>query len=156
MNPARRALLSMLFVSLLVAGCATESSNPSGLSNTPDPSAPTGPDTPVSDQHQSDAPPPASPSSAAGRGTAIIEVRNPAGEPLPLIPVEARTVGWPMPVELSMDIARMTDAGGRYTWTDLPPGEYEFTVRIPGENATAAQRVTVVADELSRMSLTLG
>jgi|GEM_PF-1870650 len=147
MKPVRRALLPVLFVSLLVAGCATESSRSS------EPSAPTSPDAPVSDQRDVSS---ASPGSAAGRGTAIIEVRNPAGEPLPVIPVEARTVDWPMPVELSEDIARMTDARGEYTWTDLPPGEYEFTVRIPGEDVAATRRVTVVAEEISRVPMTLG
>ncbi|WP_348650104.1 carboxypeptidase-like regulatory domain-containing protein [Solwaraspora sp. WMMA2080] len=149
MKSVRRALLPVLIVSLLVAGCATESSN------SPGPSVPTGPDTPVSDQRSPEGPS-ASPGTVAGRGTAIIEVRNPAGEPLPVIPVEVRTVGWPMPAELSEDIARMTDARGEYAWTDLPPGEYEFTVRVPGEDVAAAQRVAVVADETSRVPMTLG
>ncbi|WJK40264.1 carboxypeptidase-like regulatory domain-containing protein [Solwaraspora sp. WMMA2056] len=149
MKPVRHALLPVLFVGLLLAGCATESSG------SPGPSASTGPDTPVSDPRQPEAPS-ASPGSAAGRGTAIIEVRDPAGEPLPVIPVEVRTVDWPMPAELAEDIARMTDARGEYTWTDLPPGEYEFTVRVPGEDVVAAQRVTVVADETSRVPITLG
>ncbi|WP_326555182.1 carboxypeptidase-like regulatory domain-containing protein [Micromonospora sp. NBC_01813] len=149
MKPVRHALLPLLFVSLLLAGCATESSS------SPGPSAPIGPDTPVSDQRQPEVPS-ASPGSAAGRGTAIIEVRDPAGEPLSVIPVEVRTVDWPMPAELAEDIARMTDARGEYTWTDLPPGEYEFTVRVPGEDVAAAERVTVVADETSRVPITLG
>ncbi|MFV2011052.1 MULTISPECIES: carboxypeptidase-like regulatory domain-containing protein [unclassified Micromonospora] len=100
--------------------------------------------------------PSGSPGTVAGRGTAIIEVRNPAGEPLPVIPVEVRTVDWPMPAGLSEDIARMTDARGEYIWTDLPPGEYEFTVRVPGEDVAAARRVTVAADETSRVPMTLG
>lgn len=91
----------------------------------------------------------------AGKGTAVIAVADPAGKALPLIPIEVRTVGRPMPAELAIDIARMTDDKGEYHWLNLPPGQYEFTAREPGGTATASKTVTIEADQTARVELTL-
>lgn len=93
---------------------------------------------------------------AVGSGTAVIAVRDPSGKSLASVPVEVRTVGWPMPAALAIEIARLTDARGEYTWSELPPGEYEFTVRQPGGDQTASRRVTVTAEETVRVDITLG
>lgn len=135
----------MLFAGLLAGACATgDGAGSPG-------SGPSGPDTPVSNGNGGTTPT----VSAAGRGTAIIAVSDPSGQPLALIPVEVHTIGWPMPSELAIDIARMTDQKGEYLWTHLPPGEYEFIVRVPGGTGMASKRVTMVAEQTTRIEMVL-
>lgn len=156
MRPLRVLALSALLVGLLV-GCAAPhgddtAGSPAGSSTGGDSGASTGRDAPVSDADG----PSSTAGPVAGLGTVIITVRDPAGAPRALIPVEVRTVGWPMPAALAIDIARMTDNHGEYVWTDLPPGGYEFTVRVPGGTQQASRRVTVVADRTTPVTLAPG
>jgi hypothetical protein len=132
-----------LLAGLLAGGCGT-----TGAGGEPASSA----DSPVSDRDGVTV----TRGPAAGSGTAVIAVADPSGKPLSDIPVEVRTIGRPMPAALAIDIARLTDARGEYTWGDLPPGEYEFTVRIPGGDQTASRRATVTAGGTVRLDITLG
>jgi hypothetical protein len=153
MGSFRQVALPLMVVALLAAGC--------GGATGPASNIPAGPDTPVSDTPGSGGPGAdrggGGATASAGRGTAVITVRDPGGEPLALIPVQVATTGGrPMPEELAIEIARMTDARGEYTWTNIPPGAYEFTVRVPGGDKTASKPATVTAGRSVRVDLTLG
>ncbi|WP_442935328.1 carboxypeptidase-like regulatory domain-containing protein [Micromonospora sp. CPCC 206061] len=133
----------MQLIGLLASGCGTAGAGSQHSASS---------DTPVSDGDRGTAPV----TPAAGHGTAIIVVRDLSGDLLASIPVEVRTIGRPMPAALAIDIARLTDSQGEYAWTGLPPGEYEFTVRIPGGHQATSKRGIITAGQTVRVDVSLG
>lgn len=78
-------------------------------------------------------------------------VRDPHRRPLAdaTLTLDSRTSTAPM-----RDIAPVTNAAGRFSWTDLPPGDYTLRATLPGYRSHA-QKVSVRSGQTSRVEFVL-
>src|SRR5579863_9992265 len=83
------------------------------------------------------------------RGTITGTVADPAGAVVANAPIEAKNVG------TGVEYASATSTTGNYTLLQLPPGEYQVTVSVPGFKKYTRSGLTVEVAQTLRVDISL-
>src|SRR5512140_2366082 len=83
------------------------------------------------------------------RGTITGTVADPAGAVVANAPIQAKNVA------TGVEYASATSTTGNYTLLQLPPGEYQVTVAVPGFKKYTRSGLTVEVAQTLRIDITL-